>query len=50
VLWFLAACLNLWSGVTKAGYSVAEEAPILLLAFAVPAAAALLIASYLPHR
>jgi hypothetical protein len=29
---------------------VAEEAPILLLVFAVPAAAALLIAWYLPLR
>jgi hypothetical protein len=30
--------------VTRAGYSVAEEAPIFLVVFAVPAAVALLVA------
>jgi hypothetical protein len=34
----------MWIGVAKAGYSVAEEAPIFLLVFAVPAAAAVLVA------
>ena len=33
----------MWIGVTRAGYSVAEEAPIFLLVFAVPAAMALLV-------
>ena len=28
----------MWVGVAKAGYSVAEEAPIFLVVFAVPAA------------
>jgi hypothetical protein len=44
----LSLCLaatgaNMWIGVAKAGYSVAEEVPILLLLFAVPAAAAVLV-------
>lgn len=41
--WLLAAGVNMWVGVSKAGYSVAEEAPIFLLVFAVPAAVALLV-------
>jgi hypothetical protein len=40
-LWLLGAGLNLYLGV-KAGYSVADEAPIALVVFAIPAAAALL--------
>jgi hypothetical protein len=35
-LWLMIAGLNMWIGVTKAGYSVAEELPIFLLIFAVP--------------
>jgi hypothetical protein len=42
-VWLIAAGVNLWIGVAKAGYSVAEEAPIFLLVFAVPAAVAGLI-------
>jgi hypothetical protein len=42
-VWFIAAAVNMWMGVAKAGYSVAEEAPIFILIFAVPAAVALLI-------
>jgi hypothetical protein len=41
-LWFVAAGVNLWLGVSKAGYTVAEEAPVFLVVFGVPAAAALL--------
>jgi len=40
-VWFIAAAVNMWLGVAKAGYSVAEEAPIFALIFAVPAAVAL---------
>ena len=40
--WLAAAAINLWFGVTKAGYSVRDEAPIFLLIFAVPSALALL--------
>lgn len=42
-LWFIAAGINMWIGVAKAGYSVAEEAPIFLVVFAVPAAVALVV-------
>jgi hypothetical protein len=42
-LWFLVAAANMWAGVTKAGYSVADELPILLLIFGVPAALAILL-------
>jgi hypothetical protein len=40
-VWFIAAAVNMWMGVAKAGYSVSEEAPIFALIFAVPAAVAL---------
>lgn len=43
LLWLVVAAFNMWVGVAQAGYSVAEEAPILLLLFGVPAAAALFI-------
>jgi hypothetical protein len=42
-LWFVGAGINLWLGVSRAGYSVAEEAPIFLVVFLIPAAAALLV-------
>lgn len=42
-LWFVAAAINMWIGVSHAGYSVAEEAPIFLLIFGLPAAIALAI-------
>jgi len=40
-LWLVAAAVNLWIGVSRAGYSVADEAPVFLLVFGVPAAVAL---------
>jgi hypothetical protein len=40
--WLAGAAINMWLGVSKAGYSVREEAPIFLLVFAVPSALALL--------
>ena len=33
----------MWVGVSKAGYSVAEELPIFLLIFAIPAAIAIFL-------
>jgi hypothetical protein len=42
-LWLLAAGINMWAGVSKAGYSVAEEAPIFLLVFALPTIVALCV-------
>ncbi|WP_198971861.1 hypothetical protein [Xylophilus sp. ASV27] len=41
--WFVGAGINMAVGVLKAGYSVAEELPIFLLVFAVPAAVAALL-------
>jgi hypothetical protein len=42
-LWFVAAGINMWVGVSKAGYSFAEEVPFFLFVFAVPTAVALLV-------
>jgi hypothetical protein len=39
-LWFVVAAINMWMGVSGAGYSVAEEFPIFLAIFALPAIAA----------
>jgi hypothetical protein len=43
VLWLVLTGFNLWVGVVRAGYSVAEEFPILLFLYGVPAAAAILV-------
>lgn len=40
-LWLAIALANMWVGVAKAGYSVAEELPILALIFGIPAAVAI---------
>jgi hypothetical protein len=42
-LWLIAAGINMWIGVSEAGYSVADEAPVFAIVFAVPAAVALLV-------
>ena len=42
-IWLIATGFNLWVGVSKAGYSVGEELPIMLVLFGVPAIAAILI-------
>ena len=42
-LWFIGASINLYFGVKRAGYSLADEAPIFSFVFALPALAALLI-------
>lgn len=38
--WLVISLVNMWVGVTHAGYSVQDELPILLVVFAVPAALA----------
>ena len=43
-LWLIGAGVNMWVGVSRAGYSVAEEAPIFVLVFAVPAVMAVVVA------
>lgn len=41
--WFVAAGINMYVGVAKAGYSVADELPMFLIVFGVPAASALIL-------
>lgn len=43
-VWLVIAGVNMWVGVSHAGYTVRQEAPILVLVFAVPAAVAALLA------
>jgi hypothetical protein len=42
--WLVVSLVNLWVGVTRAGYTVAQELPILVVVFAVPAAIAIAVA------
>ena len=42
-LWLIATAINMWFGVSKAGYSIKDEAPIALVVFAIPAIAAIVI-------
>ncbi len=42
--WAALALANLWVGVSRAGYALAQELPILAINFAVPAAVAVLLA------
>jgi hypothetical protein len=42
-LWLVAAGINMWIGVSKAGYTFADEAPIFLVVFILPGAVALLL-------
>lgn len=39
-LWFVAAAVNTWIGVSKAGYSIGDELPVFLIVFLVPASVA----------
>ncbi|WP_312993850.1 hypothetical protein [Achromobacter animicus] len=39
-VWLVVALVNMWVGVSHAGYSVREELPILAIVFLVPAALA----------
>ena len=43
VLWFVVAAVNMWMGVTKAGYSFREELPIFLVIFFVPVLVAVIV-------
>ena len=42
-VWLVVAAINMWIGVSRAGYSVAEEFPIFSVIFIVPAAVAVFI-------
>ena len=35
-LWFIGAGINMWIGITRAGYPISAELPIFLLVFGVP--------------
>lgn len=39
-IWCCGAALNMYLGVKKAGYTIAQEAPMFLLVFGIPALAA----------
>lgn len=39
-VWLAVALLNMWIGVSRAGYSVAEELPVFLAILAIPAVVA----------
>jgi hypothetical protein len=43
VLWLFGTLINMWMGVSRAGYPVRDEGPVALVVFAVPAIAAILI-------
>jgi hypothetical protein len=43
VLWLAIAAFNMWTGVAKAGYALAEELPIFGLIFVVPAVVTILV-------
>lgn len=47
--WLIVALVNMWVGVSHAGYTLREELPIMLLVFAVPAVLAA-VAVYLLTR
>jgi hypothetical protein len=42
-LWLIGAGVNMWVGVSEAGYTVKDELPIFLVIFAVPAVVALVV-------
>jgi hypothetical protein len=42
-LWLVAALVNLWVGVNRAGYTLLQEMPFFSLVFGLPAAFALLL-------
>jgi len=44
VLWAVTVTINLWVGVAHAGYSLADELPILAMVFGIPCVVAWLLA------
>jgi hypothetical protein len=41
LIWLIATAVNLWIGVTRAGYTAMEELPIAAIVFGIPALVAL---------
>ncbi len=50
VAWFMVAVMNMWVGVTQAGYAASEELPIFLLIFGAPGLVALVVIWRLRQR
>jgi hypothetical protein len=48
LIWLTLTLFNMWVGVTKAGYMVAEELPIFFMLLGVPAAVALGLPGSMP--
>jgi hypothetical protein len=46
VIWFVVAAVNMWLGVSKAGYSFREELPIFLLIFLLPVIVAVVLVKW----
>ena len=42
-VWLFGSLINMWVGVSQAGYSIADELPVLAVVFALPAAVALFL-------
>ena len=42
-VWLAVAVVNMWIGITRAGYTVMDELPILGLVFVVPAVIAVIV-------
>jgi hypothetical protein len=42
-VWLVVAVINMWIGVSRAGYSIAEELPIFFVIFIIPAVVAVFI-------
>ena len=42
IVWLACAGINMWVGVSQAGYSVMQELPFLLIVYVIPAAIAVL--------
>jgi hypothetical protein len=43
VIWFAVAGVNMWLGISRAGYSFQEELPVFLIIFLLPAAVAIFV-------
>lgn len=42
-VWLLASAINMWFGMRHRGYSFAEEVPVFVVVYLIPAATAMLI-------
>ncbi|MGO2009807.1 hypothetical protein [Vreelandella alkaliphila] len=42
VVWLICTAINMWIGVSQAGYSVMQELPFMLIVFTAPALVAIL--------